>query len=151
MRNPVLAGLAALALGCLAPACASFRPPDIPNPIAAAKTPEHKAIALIETYAVILEEATDLVANPNTPNAVRQALAAAERAATPSIDLLRIAFGAHLRAQADWQAAQTKDRTTIERASAVLAIAAVRLAEAVDQARAPVAALQRLIQKENPA
>lgn len=148
MPHPATAALAALALCVAAPACTILRPPDLPNPIADAKTPDQKALALIESYAAILEEATDLVAHPETPAAVRQALARAERAATPAIDVLRIAMATHLRAEADWQAAQTKDRSVLERASAALAIAGVRLSEAIAQASAPISALQTLVTQE---
>jgi hypothetical protein len=147
MKNPLCMGLMAIAL-LATPACASLRPLDAPNPIAAAKTTEQKALAIIESYAVMLEEAADLVADPNVPLAVKRALGRAEQIATPAIDVVRIAFAQYLRARADMQTAQAKDSTAIERTSAALAVAAVRLNEALAQARTPIAALTSLIAQE---
>jgi glycerol-3-phosphate O-acyltransferase len=147
MKSPWTAGALALAL-TLCPACASLRTPDLPNPIAAAKTDDQRALAAIESYAALLQEATDLIRDPATPVAVKQALGAAERTATPAMDVLRIAFAQYLRAKADAAAAGLSDRAALERASAILAIAAVRLDEALRQARGPASQLAALINQE---
>lgn len=147
MKNAFRASLAAVLL-LVTPACASIRAPDIPNPIAVAQTNDQRALAVIETYAALVEEAADVVANPQTPAPVRRALAQAEAAATPAVDILRIAVTGYLRAQADLEAMRGKERTSVERASAALAVAGVRLADALTQARAPMAALSRLLIKE---
>lgn len=147
MKHPLMAGVLALAI-VATPACAALRPYALPNPIAAAQTPEQTALALIESYAATLEEATDLIADPGVPLSVKRALGAAERAATPSVDLVRTAFVQVLKARADWQSVTASDRTGAERAASALAIAALRLDEAIRAARAPIAALSALITKE---
>lgn len=138
--------VAALCLALvMAPACTTLKnnAPKIDNPIAAARTPEQTAYALLHTYAAVLEEAADLVARANVPIEAKRAIGAAERAGTPSMDVVRIAMAAHLRARADYESA--KDRPSVERAAAALAIAAVRLEEASRQAKAPLNELQRLV------
>lgn len=129
----------------LAPACTTLKDttPQLENPIAAARTREQVALALLHTYAAVLEEATDLVARPDVPIEAKRALGAAERAATPSFDVVRIAIAAYLRARGDYEGA--RNGSNMERAAAALAIAGVRLEEASRQAKPPLTELQRLI------
>lgn len=147
MRHPLRAGAVALAL-VLTPSCAALRPPELANPVAAARTADLKALALIETYAAVLEEAGDLIRDPTVPVGAKRAIIAAERAATPAVDLVRIATVQTLRARADLEAARLQDRPALERASAALAIAAVRLDEALASARGPMAALSTLVARK---
>lgn len=146
MRHPLRVLALASAL-VLTPACAALRVGDtqIENPIAAARTIDQRAYALLSAYAAVLEEATDIVADPVTPPAFRRALGQAERAATPSVETLQIAVSAYLRAQADLQAAGVEDRPAIERAAAALTIAARRLSEASAAAQRPINDLEELV------
>ena len=87
MRHP----LRVLALACaltVTPACASLQlgATRIENPIAAAQTLDQRAYALLHGYAAIVEEATDIVADPATPQAFKRALGQAERVATPAAE-----------------------------------------------------------------
>jgi hypothetical protein len=146
MLNPLRAGLLALALAG-APGCAALQIPPLPNPIVAAKMPDQTALAVLESYAAILEEAADFVRDPDVPKSIKTALGAAERAATPSVDVMRTAVSTYLRARADYELARGKDQSALERASAALAIAGVRLSEAIAKARWPIAELSVLIAK----
>ena len=85
MRHP----MRVLALACaltVTSACASlqFGQTRIENPVAAAQSIDQRAYALLHAYAAIVEEATDIVADPATPLAFERALGQAERAATPA-------------------------------------------------------------------
>jgi hypothetical protein len=138
------ASLRALALGlalALAPGCASLKPPSgaIANPIAAAKTADQKAYALIESYALVLEEAQTLVRDARTPQGVKRALGEAERAATPAIETLKIAVVQYLRAKDAYDA--LAPGAEAQRAAQTLAIAAAGLADALQQAEDPVRTL----------
>jgi hypothetical protein len=135
----------ALALTPAGAACTSLSA-KVENPLAAARTPDQAAFALLQTYASVLEEATDLVQRPNVPIEVKRALGAAESAATPALDLTRIAVVAYLRARADYESA--RDRPSLERAAAGLAIAGVRLEEAMRAARQPLGALQDAVRRQ---
>ncbi|GAM98903.1 hypothetical protein U91I_02539 [alpha proteobacterium U9-1i] len=140
----------ALALACaltLTPACAAFEAaaPRFENPVSAARTIDQRAFALLNTYAAVIEEATDIVRDPSAPLAFKRALGQAEAVATPSAETLNIAVTAYLRAQADFDAAAREGQTPVERASAALAIAARRLAEATSAAQAPIAELEDLV------
>jgi hypothetical protein len=77
-----------------APACASLR-----SPVPAYASIEQSALALMGAYALTLDQATALIANPATPRAVKTALAEAEKRATPAVELVKIAAIAHRRAQ----------------------------------------------------
>ncbi len=81
----------ALALAII-PACASL---PIETTVAAARTPDQRAYALLHSYAAMLEEAADIVGDPATPAEARAALARAERAATPAAEALRAAMRAY--------------------------------------------------------
>lgn len=83
----------ALALVCT-PACASLR-----GPAPAYASVERSAFALMGAYALTLDQATALIANPATPRAVKTALAEAEKRATPAVELVKIAAIAHSRAR----------------------------------------------------
>jgi len=146
MRHP----LRVLALACaltLTPACAALQlgQTRIENPIAAAQTIDQRAYALLHSYAAIVEEATDIVADPATPLAFKRALGQAERAATLAAETLQIAVTAYMRARADFDAASTASQTTIQRTATALSIAARRLNEAVAAAQAPIAELEGLV------
>lgn len=144
MRHPVRA----LALACaltLTPACAAIGlgEPRFENPAAAARTLDQRAYALLNAYAAVLEEATDIVRDPAAPPAFKRALGQVERAATPAAETLQIAVAAYLRAQRDLEAAG--DGAPIERAANALAIAARRLNEAMLAAEAPISELEQLV------
>lgn len=136
MRNLTRAVALSLVL-CAIPACASIQAPRFENPVEAGKTSDQKAYALLASYAAVLEEATDLVRDPRLPVAVKRALITAESAATPAAETLRSALVAYLRARADYEAI-SPDRPPQERTVATLAIAAVRLDEALTAARGPL-------------
>lgn len=136
MRHPIRVVALACALA-LTPACASL--PRFENPIAAAQSADQEAYALLSTYAAVLEEATDVVRDPATPDAVRQALAHAERAATPAVETLQIAASAYLRAKADLAASGNQNAIT------ALTVAANRLSQAINAARQPIGELQTLV------
>ncbi|MDX2233505.1 MAG: hypothetical protein NW200_03320 [Hyphomonadaceae bacterium] len=138
-RHPLRAALLAIALS-VTPACAAFRAADAVNTVAAAETADQKAYALLLGYAAVLEEATDIVADPETPPPVKTALARAERIATPAADMLRVAFATYLRARADYEAQIGADASRRERAAAAFVLAAQALDEAITRARDPFAA-----------
>lgn len=146
MRHPVRALTLACALA-LTPACASFQVGQtrIENPVAAATSLDQRAYALLQTYAAVIEGATDVVRDPATPLALTRALGQAERMATPAAEALGIAVAAYVRARGDFEAASGRDQTTLERAGLALAITARRLDEAVEAAKAPIAELQNLV------
>jgi hypothetical protein len=146
MRHP----LRVLALACamtLTPACASLQlgSTRIENPLAMAQTVDQRAYALLHAYAAIVEEATDIVADPATPLAFKRALGQAERAATPAVETLHVAVTAYIRARADFDAAPGANQTTIQRTATAFSIAARRLNEAVAAAHAPIAELEGLV------
>lgn len=122
MRNPFRTLMLCTALA-LTPACAS---PRLEAPIAAAETLDQRAYALLSTYAALLEEAADIAADPATPRGVVRALAQAEAKASPAIEALGEAAAAYVRAGED-------------------AEAQARLARALGEAQAPIAALQSLV------
>lgn len=129
MRHP----LRTLALVCaliLTPACESLRlgrlgAGQIENPLAAARTLDQRAYALLHAYAAVMEEATDIVADPATPLAFTRVLARAEAVATPLAEALELAAAAYVSAQS--------------------ASAAQRLDQAIQAAEAPIAELQDLV------
>jgi hypothetical protein len=146
MRHP----LRVLALACaltLTPACSALDlgSTRIENPIAAARTIDQRAYALLHSYAAVMEEATDIVADPATPLAFKRALGQAERVATPAIETLHIAVTSYMRARADFDAASGANQTTIQRAATTLSVAARRLNEAITAAQAPIAELEGLV------
>jgi hypothetical protein len=146
MKNPIRT----IALACaltLTPACASLQlgQTRIENPISAANTLDQRAYALLHAYAAVVEEATDIVADPATPLAFKRALGRVERVATPATETLQVAVTTYVRANADFQAASNASQTSIERAAAALSIAARRLNEAIAAAQAPIAELEGLV------
>ncbi len=146
MRHPLRALALVLALAAT-PGCASLQlgQTRLENPVAAAQTLDQRAYALIHTYAAVLEEATDVIADPATPRAVKDPLVRAERVATPAIETLAIAAGAYVRARADFEAASDDSQPVLQRAAVALQAAARRLSEASVAAEAPVAELQALL------
>ncbi len=146
MRHP----MCVLALACaltITSACAALQLGEtrIENPVAAAQTIDQRAYGLLHAYAAIVEEATDIVADPATPLAFKRALGRAERAATPTAETLQIAVTAYMRAHADFDAAASSNQTTIQRTATALSLAARRLNEAFAAAQAPIAELEGLI------
>lgn len=146
MRHP----LRVLALACaltLTPACAALQlgQTRLENPINVAQTIDQRAYALLHAYAAIVEEATDIVADPSTPLAFKRALGQAERAATPTAETLQIAVSAYMRARAELEAASGANQNSIQRAATALSIAARHLNEAVAAAEAPIAELEGLV------
>ena len=109
MIRPIRALALTLALA-VTPACASLPIGEtrLENPIAAARTLDQRAYALLHAYAAIVEEATDIVRDPAAPLAFKRALGQAERAATPAAETLGIAVHAYVRARADFEAAPAK-------------------------------------------
>lgn len=146
MRHP----MRVLALACaltLTPACAALQlgQTRIENPIAVAQTIDQRAYALLHSYAAIVEEATDIVADPATPLAFKRALGQAERAATPAAETLHVAVTAYMRARADFEASSNANQSTLQRAATALSVAARHLNEAVVAAQAPIAELEGLV------
>ncbi|MEZ5996067.1 MAG: hypothetical protein R3C25_09945 [Hyphomonadaceae bacterium] len=143
----ILSVLALALLLAALPACAQLRIGDsqIDNPVAAARTLDQRAYALLNAYAAVIEEATDVVRDPATPVSVMRALARAERAATPAAETLEIAVAAYMRAQADFEAASSASQTDLERAASALTIAARRLNDAIAAAQAPIGDLEDII------
>lgn len=146
MRHP----MRALALACaltLTPACAALQigQTRMENPFAAAQTIDQRAYALLHSYAAIVEEATDIVADPATPIAFKRALGQAEQAATPAVEILQVATTTYVRARADFDASANASQTTLQRATTALSIAARRLSEAYADAQAPIAQLEGLV------
>jgi hypothetical protein len=138
----------ALALALAAtPACASlpFGEARLENPLAAARTLDQRAYALLHAYAAIVEEATDIVRDPAAPPAFRRALGQAERTATPAAETLGIAVRGYVRARADFEAASGESQPTLQRNATALTIAAQRLSEAIQAAEAPIAELEGLV------
>jgi len=146
MRHPLRTVALACALA-VTPACAAFdlAGTQLENPIAAARTLDQQAYALLHAYAAVIEEATDIVRDPAAPLAFKRALGQAERVATPAAETLQIAVAAYVGARADFEAATSESQPALERAAAALAIAARRLSDAIDAARAPVGELEDLV------
>ena len=146
MRHPlrVLALATALAL---TPACASspLGGTRFENPIAAARTLDQRAYALLHSYAAVIEEATDIVRDPAVPLAFKRVLGQAERVATPAAETLQIAVAAYVRGQTELEVSASAGQPAAQRAAAGLAIAAQRLSEAIAAAQAPIGELEGLV------
>ena len=146
MRHPLRTFTLACALA-LTPACTALQTGQtkIENPVAAARTLDQRAYALLHTYAAIIEEAADIVGDPSTPRAFTRVLAQAELIATPAAETLEIAAAAHVRARAEFETASGQSQTMIERAALALAIAARGLDQAMQAAQAPISELEHLV------
>lgn len=146
MKHPLRALLLGAALA-LTPACASLNVGDtrFENPISAARTLDQQAYALLNAYAAVIEEATDIVRDPSAPLAFKRALGQAERVATPGAEMLQIAVTAYVRARADFEAASGAGQPALERAATALTVAAQRLSQAIEAARAPISELEDLV------
>jgi hypothetical protein len=146
MRHPLRVLALALALAAT-PACASLRlgQTELVNPVAAARTLDQRAYALLHAYAAIIEEATDIVRDPAAPMAFKRALGQAERIATPAAETLEIAVASYVSARADFEAATGESQPTLERAAIGLTIAARRLSEAIASAQTPITELEELV------
>ncbi len=146
MRYPLRTIALALALAAT-PACASIRAgqTEIVNPVGAARTLDQRAYALLHSYAAVIEEATDIVRDPNAPMAFKRALGQAEAVATPAAETLEIAITAYMNARADFETSTSESQPTLERAAMGLTIAARRLGEAIAAAQAPVTELEELV------
>src|SRR5262245_46708857 len=146
MRHPlrVLALAAALAA---TPACASLQIGEtrFENPAAAARTLDQRAYAILNAYAAVIEEATDIVRDPAAPLGFKRALGQAERVATPAAETLEIAVVASARAPAASESASRATQPQLERAATALTIAARRLSEAMQAAEAPISELEDLV------
>jgi hypothetical protein len=129
------------------PACASLNVGGtrIENPIAAADTLDQRAYAALNAYAAVIEEATDIVRDPNVPIGFKRALGQAERAATPASEALEIAVAAYIRARTDFEAASGATQPTLQRAATALSVAARRLNEAIQTAQPAIAELEDLV------
>lgn len=137
-----LIGAAATVPGCAGP---GVSPPAAINPMSAAQALDQRAYALLNTYAAIIEEATEVVRDPDVPMAFKRALGQAERVATPAAETLGIAVAAYAAAQAEFQAASSESQPVLERAATGLAIAARQLNSAVLAAQAPIDELEQLV------
>lgn len=146
MRHPFRALALSLALAAT-PACAAFQAGDtrFENPLAAARTIDQRAYAVLHSYAAVIEEAADIVRDPAAPLAFKRALGQAERAATPAAETLHVAVVAYLGARAEFEAAAGDSQPALQRAATALAIAARRLNAAIDAAQGPIAELQELV------
>lgn len=149
MLKPLRIMALAVALAAT-PACASlpFGETRLENPIAAARTIDQRAYALLHAYAAVVEEATDIVRDPAAPLAFKRALGTAERAATPAAETLAIAVRAYLQARADFEAASGESQPALQRAATALTIAAQRLSEAIAAAETPIAELEGLVRAQ---
>jgi hypothetical protein len=146
MRHPLRAAALALALAAT-PACASLQlgSTQIENPVAAARTLDQRAYAVLNAYAAIIEEAADIVRDPATPAGFKRALGQAEGIATPAAETLEIAVASYVRARADFEAASGATQPAIQRAATALSVAARRLNEAIAAAQSPIAELEDLV------
>ncbi|MEZ6022911.1 MAG: hypothetical protein R3C16_05745 [Hyphomonadaceae bacterium] len=146
IRHPLRALVLGLAMAAT-PSCASFdlAGTRFENPAAAARTLDQRAYAILNAYAAVIEEATDIVRDPTAPLAFKRALGQAERVATPAAETLEIAVAAYLRARADFEAASGQSQSSLERAAGALTIAARRLSDAIEAADAPVSELRDLV------
>ena len=146
MIRPIRVVALALALAAT-PACASLPigETQFENPVAAARSLDQRAYALLHAYAAVVEEATDIVRDPAAPLAFKRALGQAERAATPAAETLGIAVRAYVRARADFEAASGESRPALQRSATALTIAAQRLSEAIQAAEAPITELEGLV------
>jgi len=142
MRHPLRAATLALAMAVTLPSCAST---PIANPIAAARTLDQQAYAVLDTYAVLVEEATKIVADPKVPLSVKRALGQAEKVATPAAQVVESALAAYIRARADFAAASSQSPSTLQRATDALSIAGQRLSQAIAAASPAIAELQTLV------
>ena len=146
MRHPLHALILSLAIAAT-PACAALQIGEtrIENPAAAARTLDQRAYAVLNAYAAVIEEATDIVRDPAAPIGFKRALGQAERVATPAAETLEIAVVAYIRARSDFEAASGATQPTLERAATALTIAARRLSDALQAAAAPISELEDLV------
>lgn len=149
MLKPVRIIALALALAAT-PACASLPLGQTPieNPVAAARTLDQRAYAVLHAYAAIVEEAGDIVRDPATPRAFKQALGRAERVATPAAETLALAVRAYVQARADFEAASEESQPALQRAATALTAAARRLGEALEAAQAPITEFEALLRAQ---
>ena len=146
MRHPLHALALSLAIAAT-PACASLQIGEtrFENPAAVARTLDQRAYAILNAYAAVIEEATDIVRDPEAPIGFKRTLGQAERVATPAAETLEIAVVAYIRARADFEASSGATQPTLQRAATALTIAARRLSEAMQAAEAPIAELEDLV------
>jgi hypothetical protein len=146
MHHPLRAFALGLARAAT-PACASLQLGEtrIENPVAAARSVDQRAYAILHAYAAVVEEAADIVRDAAAPLSVKRALGQAERAATPAAETLQIAVLAYVRARNDYDAAGVGDQPALTRAAAALTIAANRVNEAVAADERPVSELEALV------
>jgi hypothetical protein len=144
--KPIRTLVLAIALP-VTPACAALNIGEtrFEIPASAARTLDQRAYAVLNAYAAVIEEATDIVRDPAAPLAFKRALGQAERVATPAAETLQIAVSTYVRARADFEAASSESQTRLERAATALTIAAQLLNEAIQRAEAPITELQDLV------
>lgn len=138
-RTLALAGALALT-----PACAQLHLEAF-NPIASRQSDDQRAYAIVESYAALLETAANIIRDPDVAVEVKRSIGRAEAAATPSVQVLEVAFSAYLRARAGYEAASRADDSTFTRALNTLNAASQALEQAIDRVQAPMAELQALI------
>jgi hypothetical protein len=99
-----------------APGCAALAPLARPEAAAPrAQSLELRAYGVLALYAETLAAAAEIAAAPDAPRGLINALAQAERAATPAAEALAAALRAHVSANADAQARAALDQA-LERA-----------------------------------
>jgi len=146
MKHPIRALALGIALA-VTPACASLQLGDtrFENPVSAAQTLDQRAYAVLNIYAAMIEEAADIVRDPNAPIGFKRALGNAERIATPAAETLEIAVTAYVRARADFEGVSGASQPVLERAATALTIAARRLSAAIEAAQPPISELEDLV------
>ncbi|MFT3726365.1 MAG: hypothetical protein QM759_00860 [Terricaulis sp.] len=142
IKHAFRATMLALVMFTALPSCASA---PIANPVAVARTLDQQAYAVLDTYAVLVEEAAKVAADPNVPIGVKRALGQAEKVATPAVQIVESALAAYIRARADFEAASGQPQSTLQRATSALSIADQRLSQAVTAASPAIAALRSLV------
>lgn len=146
IKHPLRVAVLALAFAAL-PSCSSLPilGAQIENPVAVARTLDQQAYAILDTYAVLVEEAAKIVSDPNVPISAKRALGQAEKVATPAAQVVESALAAYMRARADFQAASSQSQTALQRAADALSIAGQRLSQAIAAASPAMAQLQALV------
>ncbi|HVV33398.1 MAG TPA: hypothetical protein VHC73_09245 [Vitreimonas sp.] len=147
LKGSLRTALLSLAMITALPSCSSIPilGAQIENPVTAARTLDQQAYAVLDTYAVLVEEATKIVADPNVPITIKRGLGAVEKVATPAAQVVESALAAYMRARADFEAASGQSQTTLARAADALSIAGQRLSQAIAAASPAIAELQTLV------
>lgn len=123
MKHPLRSLALALALAAT-PACAALGVRPLENPVAAARSLDQRAYAVMLSYAAMLEEAGDIARDPAVPRAMKVALGRAEAAATPPVEALGAALALYRQAPQSPEAAHTLEQSLIAAEAALLALQA---------------------------